>query len=86
MERHDLDGISVPVTTPARTVTDCFKHRNKLGLELCLEALREILQSGIPMNKILPFARMNRVENVMMPYLAALSELKNATQIYRKEK
>lgn len=73
VECHELNGINVPVTTPSRTVADCFKHRSKLGLELCLEALKEILQSGIPMGEILPFARMNRVENVMMPYLESLS-------------
>jgi len=69
---HELNGIPVPITTPARTVADCFKHRGKLGLELCLEALREVLRSGTPMSEILSHARMNRVENVMMPYLEAM--------------
>jgi predicted transcriptional regulator of viral defense system len=73
VECHELNGISVPITTPARTVADCFKHRSKMGMELCLEALKEILHSGTPMSEILPFARMNRVENVMMPYLEALA-------------
>jgi predicted transcriptional regulator of viral defense system len=72
IEVHELNGIPVPITTPARTVADCFKHRNKLGLELCLEALREVLRSGSSADEILGFARMNRVENVMMPYVEAM--------------
>jgi predicted transcriptional regulator of viral defense system len=69
---HELNGITVKITTPARTVADCFKHRSKLGLELCLEALKEILRSGTPPAEIMHFARMNRVEKVMMPYLEAM--------------
>ncbi|MCU0750913.1 MAG: type IV toxin-antitoxin system AbiEi family antitoxin domain-containing protein [Akkermansiaceae bacterium] len=72
VERHVLNGIEVKITTPARTVADCFKHRNKLGLELCLEALKEILRSGKMPAEIMNHARMNRVEKVMMPYLEAL--------------
>ena len=67
-----LNGIAVKVTTPARTVADCFKHRSKLGLELCLEALKEILRSGMQPAEIMNYARMNRVEKVMMPYLEAM--------------
>ena len=73
VETHDLNGIAVPVTSPARTVADCFKHRSKLGLELCLEALREILGSGTTASEILVFARMDRVEKIMMPYLEAIA-------------
>jgi len=72
VEVHVLNGIAVKITTPARTVADCFKHRSKLGLELCLEALKEILRSGTQAAEIMNYARMNRVEKVMMPYLEAL--------------
>jgi predicted transcriptional regulator of viral defense system len=72
VEVHVLNGIDVRITTPARTVADCFKHRSKLGLELCLEALKEILRSGTRPVEIMKYARMNRVEKVMMPYLEAL--------------
>ncbi|MFU8892042.1 MAG: type IV toxin-antitoxin system AbiEi family antitoxin domain-containing protein [Luteolibacter sp.] len=72
VEVHVLNGIDVKITTPARTVADCFKHRSKLGLELCLEALKEILHSGTKPAEIMNYARMNRVEKVMMPYLEAL--------------
>jgi predicted transcriptional regulator of viral defense system len=69
---HVLNSIDVKITTPARTVADCFKHRSKLGLELCLEALKEILRSGTRPAEIMNYARMNRVEKVMMPYLEAM--------------
>ena len=69
---HLLNGISVKITSPARTVADCFKHRSKLGLELCLEALRETLRNGTQPREIMSYARMNRVEKVMMPYLEAM--------------
>ena len=72
VEIHKLNGIAVKITTPARTVADCFKHRSKLGLELCLEALKEVLRSGIQPAEIMNHARMNRVEKVMMPYLEAM--------------
>lgn len=72
VEVHTLNGIAVKITTPARTVADCFKHRSKLGLELCLEALKEILRFGIQPAEIMNHARMNRVEKVMMPYLEAM--------------
>ncbi len=73
VETHELNGIRVPITTPARTVADCFKHRSKLGLDLCLEALREIVPSRATSDEVLSFARMNRVENVMVPYLEAIT-------------
>jgi len=72
VEVHTLNGITVKITTPARTVADCFKHRSKLGLELCLEALKEVLRSGIQPAEIMNHARMNRVEKVMMPYVEAM--------------
>ena len=41
---HQLGGTAVPITSPARTVADCFKHRNKLGIDVCVEALRETVR------------------------------------------
>lgn len=70
---HRLNGIDVPITDPARTVADCFKHRSKLGLELCLEALKEVHRSGTTPAELLGYARMNRVEKIITPYLEALS-------------
>tara|TARA_R110002096_G_scaffold308062_2_gene502722 strand:+ start:449 stop:1057 length:609 start_codon:yes stop_codon:yes gene_type:complete len=73
VEIHLLNSVQVAITTPARTVADCFKHRSKLGLELCLEALKEVLRAGTPPAEILRYARMNRVEKIMLPYLEALT-------------
>ena len=72
VEVHQLNGIAVPITTPARTVADCFKYRSRLGLELCLEALREVLAQKVKANEILEFAKMIRVDKVMLPYIEAM--------------
>lgn len=73
VEEHDLNGIKVRITDPARTVADCFKHRNKFGLELCLEALRETVPSRAKPAEVLTHARMNRVERIVLPYLELLA-------------
>jgi len=73
VETHELNGVPVRITTPARTVADCFKHRKKLGLELCLEALKEVVRDHAKPNEILKFAAMNRVERIMVPYMEALA-------------
>ncbi len=73
VSEHRLNGIDVRITDPARTVADCFKHRSKLGMELCLEALKEVHRSGVTPAEFLRHARMNRVEKIIIPYLEALS-------------
>ena len=74
VEVHDLGGIRVPVTNPARTVADCFKHRRQIGMEACLEALRELLARDRQiMPELTKYARMNQVLRVMQPYLEAMS-------------
>ena len=72
VEVYQLNGIAVPITTPARTVADCFKYRNRLGLELCLEALREVIGKKAKANEILEFAKMIRVDKVMLLYIEAM--------------
>jgi predicted transcriptional regulator of viral defense system len=74
VETHLLDGVSVKVTDPDRTIVDCFKHRNHVTLEACLEALRarqknrqESLQ---PMHQYREKFRMDRV---MRPYMEVLA-------------
>ncbi len=71
--RHSLGGVEVPVTTPARTVADCFKHRNKLGIDVCVEALRETLrEKKATVGEIGEMGRLLRVGKVMQPYLEAM--------------
>ncbi|MFN8427713.1 MAG: type IV toxin-antitoxin system AbiEi family antitoxin domain-containing protein [Anaerolineales bacterium] len=74
VEKHLLDNVEVKVYNVAKTITDCFKFRNKIGMDVALEALREGLrQKKCTPNEILRFARVNRVERVMLPYLEALT-------------
>lgn len=71
--RHALGGVEVPVTNPARTVADCFKHRNKLGIDVCVEALRETLrEKKATVGEIGEMGRLLRVGKVMQPYLEAM--------------
>ena len=45
VESHLIDGVAVAITSPAKTVADCFKHRNKIGLDVAIEALRDLLKT-----------------------------------------
>lgn len=73
IEEHKLDGVTVKVFSPAKTVADCFKYRNKIGLDVALEALRDgWARKRFTMDELHYFARICRVHNVMRPYLEAL--------------
>lgn len=64
----------MPVYSPAKTVADCFKYRNKIGLDLAIEALRDCWERRLcAADELLLFARINRVANVMRPYMESLS-------------
>ncbi len=70
----EIDGIPVLITTPARTVADCFKFRNEIGLDVALEALREGLhERKFTRNELVTEAKMCRVWTVLRPYLEATS-------------
>ncbi len=74
MEEHRIEGVIVPVFTPAKTVADCFKYRNKIGLDVAIEALRECWRTRrCTMDDLWQFAKVCRVQNVMRPYLESLS-------------
>jgi predicted transcriptional regulator of viral defense system len=69
-----LDGASVRVYCLAKTITDCFKLRSKIGLDVALEALREAwTQRKVTMDDLWRYAEVNRMTQVMRPYLEALS-------------
>jgi len=73
IETHDVDGINVRVYGAAKTVADCFKYRNKLGIATALEALKLFLRDGKGSpDELSSFARLCRVEKVMRPYIEAL--------------
>jgi predicted transcriptional regulator of viral defense system len=70
---HTIDGVPVRIYSPEKTIADCFKYRNKIGLEAAIEALK--LYKGkhqFNVNEIMRFATICRVDKVMRPYLEAL--------------
>lgn len=70
---HEIEGVPVRIFDPAKTVADCFKFRNTVGLEVALQALRDCLQQNCAtVDELLYFARICRVERVMRPYLEAM--------------
>jgi len=74
IEERTFDGVTVHVFNPAKTIADCFKFRNKIGLDVALEALREGWQSRkVTMDNVWHYATINRVANVMRPYLEAFT-------------
>ncbi len=73
VRRHLVDGVSVPVTEPARTIVDCFRHRRAVGLPVALEGLRTGLAQRIcKPSEIEALARAGRIWSVLEPYLTAL--------------
>ncbi|WIM04514.1 MAG: type IV toxin-antitoxin system AbiEi family antitoxin domain-containing protein [Candidatus Nitricoxidivorans perseverans] len=74
VEEHPIDGVPVRITGIARTVADCFKYRNKIGLDVALEALRDAWTGRrVGMDELWQFAKLCRVANVMRPYLESLT-------------
>jgi len=73
VERHQLDGVSVRIYSPAKTVADCFKFRNKTGLDVAIEALREVLRAKrCTRDELWAAGKVCRVTTVIRPYLEAL--------------
>lgn len=73
-EEHDIEGVKVSIYCPSKTVADCFKFRNKIGMDVALEALRETWrEKRSSMDELMHYARICRVENVMRPYLESLT-------------
>ena len=74
IKEHRIEGVTVKVYTPAKTVADCFKYRNKIGLDVALEALRDCWKKRrATMDELWQAAKMCRVANVMRPYLESLT-------------
>lgn len=72
IEEHQIDGVTVKVYSPEKTIADCFKFRNKIGMDVVLESFK-LYKSRMKFNhhKILEYARICRVEKVIFPYLEA---------------
>jgi predicted transcriptional regulator of viral defense system len=74
VEQHQIEGVTIPVFSPAKTVADCFKYRNKIGLDVAIEALRECWGSRrCTMDDLWKYAKVCRVQNVMRPYLESIT-------------
>jgi predicted transcriptional regulator of viral defense system len=74
IEEHSIEGVKVRIYNPAKTVVDCFKYRNKLGLDVAIEALRDCKrQRRATMDDLWRYAKVCRMANVMRPYLEALT-------------
>ena len=76
VENHQIDGVAVPITSTAKTVADCFKHRNTIGLDVAIEALRDLLKAKTGragLNELWRYAAIDRIQTVMRPYIEAMT-------------
>jgi predicted transcriptional regulator of viral defense system len=73
IEVHQRDGVNIRIYSREKTIADCFKYRNKIGLDVALEALKEALSRGSRIDTLLEFAKIDRVEKTLRPYLEALA-------------
>lgn len=74
VETRVLDGVKVRITSPERTVVECFKHRGTVGLDVALEALRDLVKRRRgKIDDLWRMAKVFRMQNVMRPYLEAMA-------------
>jgi predicted transcriptional regulator of viral defense system len=73
IEEKKIEGVSVRVYNPAKTVADCFKYRNKVGIDVAIEALKECWRSRrLTIDELVHYAKICRVRNIMQPYIEAI--------------
>ncbi|HSL44807.1 MAG TPA: type IV toxin-antitoxin system AbiEi family antitoxin domain-containing protein [Anaerolineales bacterium] len=73
IEEHSLDGIKVKIYSREKTITDCFKYREKIGKEIAIEALKDYMRQPSPnIRHIMEYARINRVQELIRPYIETL--------------
>lgn len=73
VEEHSMAGAQFRVYGVAKTVADCFKYRNRIGFDIAMEALQEVVRKrAATPSEIMEFARIDKVESVISPYMAAL--------------
>ncbi|SHG64558.1 Transcriptional regulator, AbiEi antitoxin, Type IV TA system [Fodinibius roseus] len=74
IEKHKVDGAEIQVYNPAKTIADCFKFRNKIGLDIAMEALAQGIEQGkASYSDIMKYAKICRVKTVIKPYLEAIA-------------
>ncbi|MBI5057510.1 MAG: type IV toxin-antitoxin system AbiEi family antitoxin domain-containing protein [Nitrospirae bacterium] len=73
IEKHEIEGYSIRVYSLAKTIADCFKFRNKIGVNVARDALKiAITEKGVKPKEIMQYAKICRVNNVMKPILEAM--------------
>ena len=73
VETKEFDGVSVRIYSPEKTLTDCFKFRNKIGLDTVVEAVRFYRERrNVNVDALMHYAKICRVEKVIRPYLEAI--------------
>lgn len=74
VEKHQIDGVDVKIYHPAKSVADCFKYRNKIGLDVAIEALRDGWQQRkFTIDELWKYAKICRVANIIKPYVETLT-------------
>ena len=74
VETHEVDGVSINVYCPEKTLADCFKFRNKIGMDIVLEGLKFYkARKEVNLAELIKYAKNCRVEKIMQPYLEAMS-------------
>lgn len=73
VDAHEIEGVAVNIYSVAKTVADCFKYRNRIGLDVAIEALRDSLeQKKVSVDDLWAAAKVCRMTTVMRPYLEAI--------------
>lgn len=73
IEQHSIGNVTINCYSKEKTIVDCFKHRNKIGIEVAIEALKNYWKDGnTNLEKIKEFAKISKVDKVMQPYLESV--------------
>ena len=82
IEHYKIEAVPISAYGPAKTVADCFKYRNKIGLDVALEALRECHRfRKCTMDELWEYAKICRVANIVKPYLESITFLQPIPRI-----
>jgi len=74
VETYEVEGVSLNIFSPAKTVADCFKFRSKIGTDVAIESLKEYREEKKgTMDEVWKYAKINRVHKVMKPYMESIS-------------
>jgi predicted transcriptional regulator of viral defense system len=74
IELHNIEGVPVKITNVPKTIADCFKYRNKIGLDVAIEALKDAWNAKrVSMDELWYYGQICRVQNVMRPFLEGLT-------------